>query len=249
MNQWIPVQRFRVVKIIALQYTLILTSCFMHRKSRFKIYYSAGIFSLVLLPLISFWQFSWRHPFEKEHVISVVCRPKAGFYGGESFLHKKYTTFQLTADPAANQNTIREARLKMRKMVRSGDTTSGVHFHLSDLAPFQALIHVLDACKREDAKVYIPDGNEVWVCNPDPPKPVNREFSTFMLICGYVQATDPEAAWEKQMRYIAETTKVHWVSVVCVDGVFGVEKKYVLQEIILSKSRGIKKCFTSIILI
>lgn len=179
-------------------------------------YYSAGIFSLVLLPLISFWQFIWRHPFEKAHVVSVVWRPKEGFYGEESFLRKRYTTFQLNADPASNQNTIREARLKMREMVRSGDTTSGVHFHLGDLAPFQTLINVLDACKLENAKVYIPDGNEVWICNPDPPRPVKREFSTCMSICGYTQNRKAiaEAAWEKQMKYMVETAKVHSVSLV-----------------------------------
>lgn len=134
-----------------------------------RIYYSAGLISLVLLPILCLCYLNNRKAFRKERVMEINWWSdnvyKYTNYKIPYFIHpeRKFIDINLTANDKENKIKLDFAQLEIRQMVSTKDTINAVHFYFADNAKYWTLIRAFDICNIEKAKMYVPKGNDVWV--------------------------------------------------------------------------------------
>ncbi len=195
----------------------------LHSRHSKKLYYPAGIISLILLPVLCVWYFNRHHAFEQLHVVSVTWPPRSGhFFEDEDYLDRDYTHFNLTGDNQQNDIEIKRSKMQLRELIDSKDTMHGVHFHFADNTQFQQWIKVYDVCKTAKANVFIVHNNGIWIFNPRPAKLVKDDLMFCRgVICGgdCVQDTQQDIIdrieFERaaQMHYIYKTIQTYSVSI------------------------------------
>lgn len=93
----------------------------------------------------------------------------------------KYVDITLTDDEADNRNKLDAARLQIRALRISADNTRGIHFHFDENMPYEIFIQVLDICKRERVRTFVPEGSDLWIFN-FVPKP-NPDYVPNKFVC------------------------------------------------------------------
>jgi hypothetical protein len=154
-----------------------------------KIYYPAGLISLIFLPLLCLWHLQDQKAFEELRMISVWWW-SPDMYGAESApfypenhpdIH--YQEIRLSGNETADRLALESSRLSIRQLATSGDTLNGVHFHFDAQAKYWTLIKAFEICKTEKARIFIPDDNDLWVYNLPPAKPSVADTFPIMGCC------------------------------------------------------------------
>ena len=175
--------RFKII-ISKIEFRVLMK---VNPKSQRLIYYSAGSISLIFLPIICFWYLHKNNAFDKFVSLEITWwAPRLSIdnpqiYPKESHPDKLYTEISLTGNTNEDSKKLEYAKVKIKELVISGDTLTGVHFHFSDNSKYWTLIKAIDMCYTENATYFIPYGNDLWVSNPKPAKPNNFTYENF---CG-----------------------------------------------------------------
>ena len=145
-------------------------------KKRRKLFYPVGLLSLILLPIISISYINENDDVLKERIFPVfywypadtiskdefsVFLQRENKIAMEHIRNLKYSDIYLTENDAKNNIEIKKGQALLKELVKSKDTTIGVHFHISNLAKFNYLIKVFNICKIEKANIYLPYKNDI----------------------------------------------------------------------------------------
>jgi hypothetical protein len=188
------------------------------KRSR-RIYYPAGIISLILLPTLCLWYLNRNHAFDKYGVIEVAwCSPPSNnpyIFSIDNLPNKNYTDINLTGNDKDDKLKFNYAQLQIRELVKSQDTSTGVHVHFSDYSKYWTLIRAFDICKIENAKIYINYENDMWILNPKSENPNEKKQKSFA--CGLsmdnviVVKSDEQIELERK-EFITDTAKTYFAS-------------------------------------
>jgi hypothetical protein len=134
------------------------------------IFYPTGLISIIVLPLLCIWYFDKIDALKEFGNINMVWGDSSlcSRISKESLPGIYYEDILLTGDNLADKKSLSIAQIQIRNLVLSGDTSKGVHFHFNDNSMYWTLIEAIDICNTENAKVYIPYQNDIWVLNPRP---------------------------------------------------------------------------------
>lgn len=88
-----------------------------------------------------------------------------GCFGNELIKKLQFTEFRLTANDSLNKLKLLKAQNRIRILVQSKDTTTGIHILLADQTPFNDFIQVLNICKIEKVAVFLPYKKDIWIMN------------------------------------------------------------------------------------
>jgi hypothetical protein len=129
-----------------------------------KMLYTPGIISLLLFIPLSLFFLDKEHVFEKFKTLEIICHdPKTGEFQRPADLH--FTDVILTGNEEGDQTQMVLAESLIENLVKSGDTTKGIHLRLDDLSKYKLLVKALDICQRWAVRSYVVDGNDLWICN------------------------------------------------------------------------------------
>jgi hypothetical protein len=201
------------------------------RKYGRRLYYPAGLISLVLLPLFSIVYIYKKKPFDKPHVLEISWWSKdwgkknleSNFF--EVCPERYYQEISINDNDAENKIKFDQAQLTIKKIVTIKDTTVGVHFHFENSAKYKSFIRALDICKIEKAKIFVPYENDLWVFHyvPRPVNTINEikksernypDCGSVQLRCCFVSITTEETAkWERKekMEQFVKLIKQFWL--------------------------------------
>lgn len=189
------------------------------RKHNRKINYSAGLISILLLPLFCILYLKNIDAFTHYGVMNVYMwdGKETDFEtkGITTFLNsKKYTIVNLTGDNNSDNRKLNIAEKNVRKLILSNDTISGIKFHFGNKSKYWTYIRVLDILAIEKAKFYVPYKNDIWFTNPKPRKIDKNLKPIEPMYCGY------------RPIYINESESIKW------NEIKEIVKKYYLPLIV-----------------
>jgi hypothetical protein len=173
------------------------------RKHNKKIYYSAGLISIILLPIICILHLKSIDAFTHYGVMNFQMwdgkEENIGTKGISEFLNsKKYTIVNLTGNNNSDKTKLNIAEKNVRKLILSNDSVSGIKFHFGEKSEYWTFIRVLDILANEKAKFYVPYKDDIWFTNPKPRK-INKNLKHIKPIyCGY------------RPYYINESESIKW---------------------------------------
>ena len=188
------------------------------RKHNKKIYYSAGLISIILLPIMCILHLKSIDAFTHYGVMNFQMwdgkEENIGTKGITKFLNlKKYTIINLTGDNNSDKTKLNIAEKNVRKLILTNDTNCGIKFHFGEKSEYWTFVRVLDILAIEKAKFYVPYKNDIWFTNPKPRK-INKNLKHIEPIyCGY------------KPNYINESESIKW------SNIKGIIEKYYLPII------------------
>ena len=192
-----------------------------HRK---RLFYTAGLISLILLPTLCIFYLYKHKAFEKQRVIEVNWwteewgKRSMEEYSFKIYPKRNFIEINITGNDLENKVKLDFARLQIRKLISTQDTTQGVHFHFNEHSKFWTFIRAIDICIIEKAKMFVLKDNDLWIFILAPrPKPKAEEIKAIM-VCGngrmnyIIQKSQEEVAKEKII-YVYGLAKQFWLSV------------------------------------
>ena len=78
---------------------------------------------------------------------------------------KKFKKYQLTGNEDIDNKIFKEYQSKIRELVKSNDSISGVHLVFNKKTKYEDVIKAFDICNIEKAKSYIVKDYDIWVTN------------------------------------------------------------------------------------
>jgi len=173
------------------------------RKHNKKIYYSAGLISIILLPIFCLIYLKSIDAFTQYGSIDLYTwdgkEDSIITKGLSKFLNsKKYTIVTLTGNINSDETKLNIAQKNIQKLISSKDTINGIRFHFDQKSQYWAFVKVLDILQVENAKFYVPYKNDIWFANPREPKKKIRTF-----VCGtrsstiYIDKTESKIKWQE----------------------------------------------------
>lgn len=187
------------------------------RKHDKKVYYSAGLISIILLPILCLLYLKSIDAFTQYGVINLQMwnekEDNIGTKGITKFFlnSKKYTIVSLSGDNKLDDIKLNIAQKNIRKLIFNNDTINGIKFHFEKKSEYWTFIRVLDILCEEKAEFYVPYKNDIWFTNPKPKK-TNKNLKNIKLMhCGYVPC------------HLIENKSIKWIEIKEI-----VEKYYLL---------------------
>ena len=162
------------------------------KKSSRKIYYSAGLISIILLPILCIMYLKNNNAFKQYGSIDLQVwdgkENNIGTKGIRTFLNsKKYFIVDLTGENKSDQIKLNNAENTIKKLMISKDSLNGVKFHFGEKSEYWTFIRVLEILSIQKAKFYVPYKNDIWFANPRIPKPSKNLKKIKSFVCGYRQ--------------------------------------------------------------
>lgn len=157
------------------------------RKSSVKSYYSAGLISIILLPVFCTVYLISIDAFTQYGALSL------GLWDGKSYKKeftqiintKKFKIINLTGNADSDKVKLMKAQKDMRNIIFTKDSINGIKFHFEKISQYWSFVWVLDILSIEKARAYIVDKNDIWVFNPIEPKPNKNALKIKFYDCGY----------------------------------------------------------------
>ncbi|WP_123921929.1 hypothetical protein [Flavobacterium sp. LM4] len=161
-------------------------------QKRKRIYYSAGLISIILLPILCLIHIKNSKPFRNSYSMSFQNwdgQENSEFFKNNiAFLNtKKFTTVALTGNTISDSIKLEEAQKNIQVLVKSKDSVSGIKFHFGQKSQYWTYIRVLDIINIEQGGNYFSYKNDILFTNPKPPKPVKFDKNAEplrIIICG-----------------------------------------------------------------
>jgi hypothetical protein len=183
------------------------------RKHNKKIYYSAGLISIIMLPILCVIYLKNNDAFVNYGSI------KLEFWNGKDFEpeitkflnSKKFTVVTLTGNINSDKIKLNDAEQKIKRLIISKDSINGIKFHFEKKSEYWAFVKVLDILESEKARFYVPYKNDIWFTNPRQPK---KKIKTF--VCGtpffsnYIDKRDSKIEYQK----IIDLAKTYYLSII-----------------------------------
>jgi hypothetical protein len=161
-------------------------------RNKRRLYYTGGLISLILLPILCISYFQYHKVLNKTHLMEVNWtseeRWREEFKDSSnptSFFQQsdiEFLEIKLNGNDRENKIKLDNAQIEIRRIIATKDTTKGVHFYFETNSKYWTVIRAFDICNIEKAHTYVPFENHVWMFNYFPkPKPIDENQRPF---CG-----------------------------------------------------------------
>jgi len=156
-------------------------------KQRRKIFYPAGLISLIFLPILCIYDLSKQNAFQKLGAIDV-----AYFYNDENYessnlktfknfiSSRNFTDIEFTGNKNDDQIILEYAKIKIKRLIESKDTINGIHFKLTEKAKYSNYVGVIQVFQNKNINALL-DKNDVWY-GYQKPNPIDSTRKYF--VCG-----------------------------------------------------------------
>lgn len=142
----------------------------MKHRSRRKLFFSVGLISLVIFPILGFQRLAELNIERNTHpnCIELNFTPSRGQVFNEEYSIKKikkkrrYKTFYLTSDTTLNREILNRARLLLNKIKKKKDIRNGVHIAFNNSTKYQDYIKAIDFCSEKFPSVFVLNNNDIW---------------------------------------------------------------------------------------
>jgi hypothetical protein len=183
------------------------------RKHNKKIYYSAGLISIIMLPILCVIYLKNNDAFVNYGSIELETWNGKDFEPEiTKFLNsKKFTVVTLTGNINSDKTKLNDAEQKIKRLIISKDSINGIKFHFEKKSEYWTFVKVLDILESEKARFYVPYKNDIWFTNPRQPK---KKIKTF--VCGtpyfynYIDKRDSKIEYQK----IIDLAKTYYLSII-----------------------------------
>lgn len=159
----------------------------MHKRK--KIYYSAGLISIIVLPVLCLINIKNNDAFKNSN--SIGFQSMGGqedtelFKSYTAFLNtKKFKTVALTGNNFSDSIKLEEAQNDIKELVKSKDSVAGIKFHFGQKSKYWAFIRVLDILYVEQCYTFFVYKDDIWATNPRPIKIDKNAEPLRIFTCG-----------------------------------------------------------------
>jgi hypothetical protein len=192
------------------------------RGQKKKHYYPIGLISLILLPTFCIWYLYNCKAFKKTRVMEINWGSnfKNELIPFDVHPEREFVDFHITGNDKANKIILDSSQIEIRKLISTKDSTKGVHFIFNNDSKYWALIKAMDICFIENARCFVPKGNDLWVFNYTSKPRIKMDH--LLMSCGgtgpmrcvpYIESNEEIAEMIKEKRkYIFETVKSYFYS-------------------------------------
>lgn len=182
-----------------------------------KLYYTSGLISLLLLPILCVLYLQKTRVFERFYAIELnAWTPEMSKYAREAGydynIHpqRNYLNIYLTGNEKEDRIKLDFVQLQLRDLVKSKDTISGVHIVLGNNSKYWTLIEIINISMKEKARRFTYVGNDFWFFNYFP-KPVKKK-EDFRHFCGakyvdYIINLEDKAEQNQILQQLKETPR------------------------------------------
>jgi hypothetical protein len=186
------------------------------KKSSRKIYYSAGLISIILLPILCILYLKNNNAFKQYGSIDLqIWDGKEYRKEITTFLNsKKYYLVNLTGENKSDKIKLNNAEKTINKLIISNDSIIGVKFHFEKKSEYWTFIRVLEILSIQKAKFYLPYKNDIWFANPRKPKPNKNIKPIRMMTCCYKPIHINRNERENQLLNIEEIGKKYYLPII-----------------------------------
>ncbi len=151
-----------------------------NHKPHKKLYYTSGLISLLLLPILCVLYVQKTKVFERLYAIELnAWTPLMSEYwvmeGYDYYIHpqRNYLNIYLTGNEKEDRTKLDFVQLQLRDLVKSKDTLSGVHIVLGNNSKYWEFVEIINISMKEKARRFTYVGNDFWFFNFYPkPKPL-----------------------------------------------------------------------------
>lgn len=165
-----------------------------NHKPHKKLYYTSGLISLLLLPVLCVLYLQKTKVFERLYAIELNAwtqeranNRRANGYDFYINPKRNYLNICLSGNKKEDRTKLDFVQLNMRDLLKSKDTISGIHIVFGNQTKYWALIETLNICLKEKARTYVLVGNDFWFFNYYP-KPIKKKEDNFRVSCGTADA-------------------------------------------------------------
>ncbi|MDR7209145.1 hypothetical protein [Flavobacterium piscis] len=193
-------------------------------QKRKRIYYSAGLISIILLPIFCLISIKNSNPFRNSN--SIGFQSMGGqedtelFKSYTAFLNtKKFTTVALTGNNFSDSIKLEEAQNDIKELVKSKDSVAGIKFHFGQKSKYWTFIRALDILYVEQCYTFFVYKDDIWATNPKPPKPIKFDKNAEplrIITCGS-GGSDPdfeEDIWGPIWQKTSEIGKKYYLPII-----------------------------------
>lgn len=124
------------------------------RKPHKKLYYTSGLISLLLLPILCVLYLQKQGAFKP--VFSIEYREI--FHNGSIYLrteeNRKYKIYSLYGDEVSDTKILKSVHEQIHELVANKDEESGILVRFTNKSKFASFIEVLNICYKEDIQFY-----------------------------------------------------------------------------------------------
>ncbi|UOK42154.1 MULTISPECIES: hypothetical protein [Flavobacterium] len=158
------------------------------RKHSRKIFYSPGLISIILLPIMCILFLKSRDAFTQYGSITLATWDGKIFYNEiTTFLNsKKFTKVTLTGDYDSDKIKLINSKKEIQRLISTKDSINGIQFHFDEKSKYWSYVKVVEILQDENAQFYVPYKNDIWFTNPKLPKKETKTFvcgNTVNMIC------------------------------------------------------------------
>lgn len=185
-----------------------------------KLYYTSGLISLLLLPILCVLYVQKTKVFEPEYAIELnMWTPNMSDAwirsGYNYYIHpqRNYINIDLTGNEKEDRTKLDFVHLQMRDLLKNKDTVSGIHIVFDNQSKYWALIETLNICLKEKARTYVLVGNEFWFFNYYPKPVITKKvvigpiFSCGTVSISYLQNIEEQEKQNQILQQLKETPK------------------------------------------
>ena len=159
-----------------------------------KIYYSAGLISIIMLPVLCIIYLKNIDAFTHYGALDLYVWNGTDFKEETTqFLNsKKFIIVNLTGDLNSDTAKLNIAQKNVKQIISTKDSIKGIKFHFEKKAEYWSYVRVIDILQVEKAKTFLPYKNDIWFANPRIPKPDKnpkkyKEIIPFICVSGRLQ--------------------------------------------------------------
>ncbi|MEA9412692.1 hypothetical protein [Flavobacterium sp. PL02] len=183
------------------------------QKRNSKIYYSAGLISIMLLPILcilylkkndAFTSYNsiklepWNEENYKEEIVPIINS-------------KKFTAVNLTGNSTSDKAKLNAAEKRIKELIATKDSINGIKFHFEDKSEYWSFIKVLEILETQNAKFYVPYKNDIWFAYSR-----GEKKKTIFRVCGDFRRIIPidEKNFKIEWQEIIEITKKFYLPII-----------------------------------
>ncbi len=165
------------------------------RRKRYRLFYPAGLISLVGLPLLCVLYLYAKPVFEQQYVMevnyfSLEDHNRDPVYYPNPVTLRQYSAFHLSGKRLNDSIKLRNIRFTIRQLIADQDTLKGIQVTFGKKASYGSLAEAFNVCFGEGLKSsalkWVGSKNNIWIYYRSPKAPFMKVKPIPLPVCGGV---------------------------------------------------------------
>ncbi len=168
----------------------------MIRKTK-KIYYPAGLISLILLPICCLFYLNQRKAFSNSQAMDLaVFQEDNSFFNQKDldsvFQYRNFVNYRFSGNDEKDKIELSQIKKSLSLLIRKKDTSAVLQITFGNKAKYWTFVKSIDTCYNNDLQTVVKN-NEILAYFATPIKPDPNSFKYPIITCGgYSYDAGPE---------------------------------------------------------